>query len=584
VAASTRLAWQAGRRELVVMLTMQVGTIVAVVAEVLVLRSLLEGLLEADRTGDGVATLLPQLAALGVLTAAIATANAVQVHRQRLLAELCGRLAEGQVLAVAGSVELAAFDEPDFHDALERAMAAVRRLPSVVNSLAGLLRSLAGALGAILALAAIQPAFVPVALVAAAPLWLAARRRGRVFYRFARGLTPQDRERRWLADTLADRGAAPEVRAYGAAGFLRARHGALWDRRVAELRAVAGRQLALTVVAGVVASLVVSATLVGLVAAALSGGIGLADAGAAAAALVLLGQRLSVAATSAGSLAESALFMDDYLALVPAKAPAPPRPPAAAGAPHPVRVRADHVTFAYAGARAPVLRDVSLEIAPGEVVALVGENGSGKTTLATILAGLYVPEQGRVTWNGRDTDSADRDELRRGVAIVFQDFLRYALPAHENIGLGRHERLPDDEGIRRAARIAGAHEALERLPDGYDTVLDPAFEGGSDLSVGQWQRVALARAVFRDAPFVILDEPTAAMDARAEQDLFDRIRELLTGRSVLLISHRFSSVRSADRIHVLHAGAIVESGTHDELIARSGRYAELFELQARAYR
>jgi ATP-binding cassette subfamily B protein len=242
------------------------------------------------------------------------------------------------------------------------------------------------------------------------------------------------------------------------------------------------------------------------------------------------------------------------------------------------------VTFSYAGARGPALRDVSLELAPGEVVALVGENGSGKTTLAKLLAGLYVPEGGRVMLDGLDTASADADQLRRRVAVIFQDFMRYALPARENVGLGRHERLGDEERVRAAARVAGAHEDLERLPQGYDTVLGPAFAGGTDLSHGQWQRVALARALFRDAPFVILDEPTAALDARAEHDLFQRIRELLAGRTVLLISHRFPSVRMADRIHVMHAGRIVESGTHDDLIARDSRYAELFRLQAAPYR
>jgi ATP-binding cassette subfamily B protein len=230
------------------------------------------------------------------------------------------------------------------------------------------------------------------------------------------------------------------------------------------------------------------------------------------------------------------------------------------------------------------LRDVSLEIAPGEVVALVGENGSGKTTLAKVLAALYVPDQGRVTWNGVDTAGADRDALRQNVAVIFQDFMRFALPARENIGLGRSDRLPDDEGVRAAARVTGAHGDLERLPDGYDTVLGPAFAGGTDLSLGQWQRVALARALFRDAPFVILDEPTAALDAQAEHDLFAGIRELMSGRSVLLISHRFSSVREADRIHVMDAGSIVESGSHDDLMASGGRYARLFDLQAAPYR
>jgi ATP-binding cassette subfamily B protein len=168
--------------------------------------------------------------------------------------------------------------------------------------------------------------------------------------------------------------------------------------------------------------------------------------------------------------------------------------------------------------------------------------------------------------------------------VIFQDFLRYALAARENIGLGQHERLPDDEGIERAARTAGAHTDLAALPEGYDTVLDPAFAGGTDLSLGQWQRVALARALFRDAPFVVLDEPTAALDAQAEHDLFAGIRQLLAGRSVLLISHRFSTVREADRIHVMHGGAIVESGTHDELMARGERYARLFTMQATPYR
>jgi ATP-binding cassette, subfamily B, bacterial len=575
VAESVRLAWRAGRRELVVMILMQVAVTVAVVAEVLVARSLLARLLDADRTGGGVGTLLPQVAAIAALTAGLGIANAVALHRQRLLAELCARHGEEQVLAVTGSVELAAFDEPAFHDAVARALWAVRLLPAVVASLSAVMRALAGAIGAVIALLVIQPLLAPVVLLVAAPLALAARRRGRAFYRFAVGVTAQDRERRYLAETLADRDAAKEVRAYGLFGFLAKRHDALWDERIGALRRVADRQLAFSAVADVAAGLILSGALVVLIALALSGDIGLAGAGAAAAALLLLGQRVIVVSSSTASLSEAALFMDDYLAVVGTPAPAP-SPQPAARSPRPVLVRAENVTFSYAGARGPALRDVSLEIAPGEVVALVGENGSGKTTLAKLLAGLYVPEGGRI--------EPDRDELRRNVAVVFQDFMQYALTAGENIGLGRHERMPDDEGLRRAAEMAGAHDDLARLPDGYDTMLGPAFHGGTDLSVGQWQRIALARAVFRDAPFVILDEPTAALDARAESELFARIRELLAGRSVLLISHRFSSVRTADRIHVMSRGAIVETGTHDELIAHGGSYAELFRLQAAPYR
>jgi ABC-type multidrug transport system fused ATPase/permease subunit len=282
-------------------------------------------------------------------------------------------------------------------------------------------------------------------------------------------------------------------------------------------------------------------------------------------------------------LYESSLFIEDFtsfLALAPQVEARRRRDPAPAGF---RRLRVDGVSFTYPGAAAPAVSDVSMEIGAGEIVALVGENGSGKTTLAKLLCRLYLPQGGRVLWDGVDTASVDPEGLRDSVAVIFQDFLHYALPAAENIGMGRHQRIDDAEAIRAAAGQAGADDFLARLPQGYDTFLGPEFEGGKELSVGQWQRVALARAFFRDASFIILDEPTAALDARAEHELFESIRTLCRGRSVLLISHRFSSVRSADRIYVLDRGRVVESGSHDQLMDQGGRYAELFTLQASAY-
>ena len=244
---------------------------------------------------------------------------------------------------------------------------------------------------------------------------------------------------------------------------------------------------------------------------------------------------------------------------------------------------AEHITFTYPGATRPAINDVSLEINRGEVIALVGENGSGKTTLAKILCHLYTPDVGRILWEGADTADISPQELRDSIAAIFQDFARYQLPARDNVGMGRSANIDDLDAIRASARLAGADRFLSRLPDGYETPLSKAFSGGRDLSVGQWQRVALARAFFRDASFVVLDEPTASLDPRAEHELFKSIRSLYQGKSVLLISHRFSSVRSADRIYVLDKGAVVEHGTHAELMANDALYAELFNLQAAAY-
>jgi len=336
-------------------------------------------------------------------------------------------------------------------------------------------------------------------------------------------------------------------------------------------------------VADLASALTIAAAIAVILWLAVSHHMSLPAAAAGTGALVVLGARLAFAAQSAGMLQESAMFIDDFLAFaeltpVAREAGAPGHEPGSFGP-----ITADEVTFRYPGSERVALHDVRIRIEPGEVVALVGANGSGKTTLAKLLAGLYLPSDGRVCWDGTDTRDVDRRELLGNTAIVFQDFIQYALSAGDNIALGRHERAADTAGIVRAAEQAGADRDISALPDGYQTLLGPAFIDGTDLSTGQWHRLALARTFFRDAPLVILDEPTAALDAKAEHELFTRIGELFADRSVLLISHRFSTVRSADRIYVLRDGTVVESGTHEELLALGGTYAELFTLQASPY-
>jgi ATP-binding cassette subfamily B protein len=299
--------------------------------------------------------------------------------------------------------------------------------------------------------------------------------------------------------------------------------------------------------------------------------------------MVILGGRLRGLAASGGGLYESALYMEDYVSFVAAAPRIEASRPELAAQREPEVLEADSVSFTYPSRDEPSLRDASLVLRRGEVVALVGENGSGKTTFAKLLAGLYRPEHGAIKWDGSDTQAFDPATVHDRVTVIFQDFVRYQLSAHDNIAMGDHERFDDLPAVERAARAAGVHEPIAELGRGYDTLLGPEYFGGSDFSGGQWQRVALARAFFRDAPIVILDEPTASLDARAEASLYSSMGELFADRGVLLISHRFGSVRTADRIYVLRDGRIIEQGRHQELMDLDGYYAELFRLQASRY-
>ncbi len=244
----------------------------------------------------------------------------------------------------------------------------------------------------------------------------------------------------------------------------------------------------------------------------------------------------------------------------------------------------NHVGFRYPGGTRKVLEDISLVIRPGEVVALVGENGSGKTTLIKLLCRLYDPTNGTIALDGTDLRQFETAALRRQISVIFQDYAKYHLTARENIWLGNTALAPDHERIAAAARHSGADGTITALPHGYETILGKWFEDGEELSIGEWQKVALARAFLRDAQIVVLDEPTSSMDAKAEYSVFENFRQLAAGRTAILISHRFSTVRMADRICVLEDGGIAEAGSHEELIHRGGTYAHLFETQAQYYR
>lgn len=580
--AGLRVVWQAAPRELATNAVLQVVIALAVTGQVLAGKRLLDRMLTIG-DGESFRVVVVPLVLLAITSAVAAICSVVRAEQQKVLGELVSKVAITRVLEVSAAVDLIAFDSPAFHDRLERAKSnAVYRPLQMSNGVLGVLSALFTLAGISLALVLIAPLFFVLMLVAYVPVWLATARASRVAYRFSVAQVERDRRRMYLSMVLSQRDEAAELRAFSLSGFLRRRHDALFQERIDDVRELAASRTRMGVLAAGITVVLNAAAIALLVWFVSNGTIGVADAGAVAGAVVLLSGRLDALAGSAGSLYESSLFIEDFTSFVADLPDLERRSGVGAAVPPLQSLAADHVTFSYPSRAEPVLHDVSVRVEQGQVVALVGENGSGKTTLARLLAGLYDPSEGAVRWNGVPLVDLDRSALRDNVGAIFQDFVRFMMSAYDNIAVGRHDR-DDPVAVREAAQRASADGFLAALADGYDTLLGTEYSFGTELSIGQWQRVAMARAFYRDAQLLILDEPTAALDPRTEAEFFDRIRELYRDRTVVLISHRFSTVRNADQIYVLDHGRVIERGTHDELMGQKGRYAELFSLQASGF-
>jgi ATP-binding cassette subfamily B protein len=502
-----------------------------------------------------------------------------------LLSERFTNLTSIKLMEHAATLDLEDFEDSEIQDRLERARRQASGRMTLMSQLFAQAQDIITVLAFAAGLIAYAPWLIVLLLLALIPAFLGEAHFNARSYSLNYQRTAERREIDYVRQTGASVETAKEVKIFGLNPFLIQRYKKLADdfyeanRRLAISRAGWGGALAAIGTLGYYAAyaLIVWRTL--------RGDFSIGDLTFLAGSFRRLRTLLEGLLTGFSQVAGQALYLDDLFSFFEIRpeivSPEHPRP-----FPDPITqgFTFDDVGFRYPGAERWAVRHVSFTLHAGEVLALVGENGAGKTTLVKLLARLYDPDEGRILLDGHDLREYDLATLRADIGVIFQDFVRYHLTAAENIAVGRIEARDERGRIEQAASRSLADEVIRKLPEGYDQVIGKRFRKGVDLSGGEWQKIAIARAYMREAQVLILDEPTAALDARAEFEIFQRFKELTTGKTAVLISHRFSSVRMADRILVLFDGAVVESGSHEELLARRGPYAELFELQAAGYR
>jgi ATP-binding cassette, subfamily B, bacterial len=489
--------------------------------------------------------------------------------------------------------DLTPFESPLFYDRLQRFRNEAAWQPmNLFNGLGGMAQSLLTLLCMLVFLAQFHPVLVLVLVVGAGPSVLSQRRIQEAVWCYLAEITPLRRRLADYAQMLLTAPYAKEVRLFGFSGHLLGRYQELFTELTGHLQRTRTRAARTSMALSLLAALGISGAFAYVIHQAQQGRVTLGDLSLYTGALL---QANSAALGVVGALAmlhETLPYMRELFGFLDGKPTMSIKPlgkPAALNGSALGRSRGkegfrlERIAFRYPGTERLVFSHLDLEIPWGKTTAVVGENGAGKSTLVKLLTRLYDPIEGRVLLDGVDLRDYDVEELRRQIAIVFQDFARYQLPVWENIGLGNVDYLHDRRRIAEAARQAGADAVIHRLPQGDETLLGREFEGGVELSGGEWQKIALARAFMRDAPFLILDEPTAALDPRSEYEIYQRFLELAAGRTTLLISHRFSTVRMADRILVLEHGEMIEEGDHRSLMGQGGRYAELYAMQAERY-
>jgi ATP-binding cassette subfamily B protein len=504
---------------------------------------------------------------------------------QQLLQNSVTMTIQLMVMERAAALDLAFYEDPASYDLLRRAQNdSVSRPVMMISTAFGLLQTLLTFLTMIALLLAVSPLLALIALVSPIPAFIADTRYGWRGYNIARWGSRLLRRMNYLVTLVTTDSYAKEVKLFGLGGYFIERYRLIAQAFYGSQMRQVTRRYSVGYLWGILSTLVTSATYLYVALQAIVGRLSLGDLTLyTTAAQSVQGSIQGILGGFTG-MYEHNLYLSNLFELMEVRT-ALPAPIDPAPVPQPLKgeITFEHVSFAYAGAAANALTDLSFTVRPGETMAVVGRNGAGKTTLFKLICRLYDPTEGRITIDGRDIREYEPNELRRQIGAMFQDYVTYQATAAENIGLGHLPELDDREAIVHAGRQGGADELIAGLPAGYDTALGKWFDAGVNLSGGEWQKVALARAFMREAPILLLDEPTAALDAQAEYDLFERLKSLTAGKTAVYISHRFSTVRRADRILFLEHGQLVEEGTHEQLMRLDGRYARLFRMQAAAY-
>ena len=502
-----------------------------------------------------------------------------------LLSELFTNATSIRLMEHAATLDLEDFENPDLQDKLDRARRQTMGRMGLMSQLFGQAQDMVTVASFAAGLIVYAPWLIVLLAVALVPAFVGEAHFNALNYTLNFAWTSERRQLEYLRQMGASVETAKEVKIFNLNRFFIARFRTLSDKFYLANKALAGKRAAWGTVLAALGTLGYYIAYAYIAWRTVRGDFSIGDLTFLAGSFRRLRQLLEGLLIGFSQVAGQALYLDDLYSFFEITPEIGSRPDAAA-VPKPIArgFAFENVGFRYPDASRWALRNVDFELHAGEVLALVGENGAGKTTLVKLLARLYDPDEGRILLDGRDLRDYDLEDLRANIGVIFQDFVRYHLTVGENIGVGQIDDMDNRSRIELAAHRSGADEVAAGLPLGYDQLVGRRFKTGVDLSGGQWQKVAIARAYMRDAQVMILDEPTAALDARAEFEVFQRFRELSDDRTAVLISHRFSSVRMADRILVLAEGRLEASGTHQQLMSQGGRYAELFELQAAGYR